>query len=34
MAWGVAACANSLRVARLTLLSVAWADRITATSNW
>src|SRR5688500_9978780 len=34
MAAGVAASANSLRVATFTLLSVAWAERITATSSW
>jgi hypothetical protein len=34
MASGVGASANSLRVARLTPLSVAWADSTTATSSW
>ena len=33
IACGVFACLNSMRVARLTLLSVACADRITATSS-
>ena len=34
MASGVGAAAKSLRVAMLTLRSVAWADSTTATSSW
>jgi hypothetical protein len=34
MACGVGASAKSWLVARLTLLSVACADRMTAISNW
>ena len=34
MAAGVAAALKSLRVARLTLLSVACAESTTATSSW
>jgi hypothetical protein len=33
MAWGVFTLWKSSRVARLTLASVAWADRTTATSR-
>ncbi len=34
MASGVGAAGNSPAVARFTLLSVAWAESITATRSW